>query len=75
MSILNKNKYIKDKMYSRDYFLSLIAAPFMTQIDIPLGLLQDEDVVAQIIKYKWQINVNISDYDWATLVKTGLYHD
>jgi hypothetical protein len=62
-------------MYSKEYFLSLIAASFLTQIDIPLSLLQDEEAVALIIKYKWQINTNISDYNWATLVKTGLYHD
>lgn len=62
-------------MYTKDYFLSLIAAPFLTQIDIPLSLLQDEEVVMLIIKHKWQINTNISDYNWATLIKGGIYRD
>ncbi len=62
-------------MYTRDYFLSLITAPFLTQIDIPHSLLQDEEVVVLIVKHKWQINTNISDYNWATLVKGGIYRD
>jgi hypothetical protein len=62
-------------MYSRDYFLSLIATPFLSQIDIPLSLLQDEEAVALIMKHKWLINMNISDYNWATLVKGGIYRD
>ena len=62
-------------MYTKEYFLSLIAAPFLTQIDIPLSLLQYEEAIALIIKHKWQVNTNISDYNWATLVKGGMYRD
>ncbi len=62
-------------MYTKDYFLSLIMTSFLTQIDIPLSLLQDEEAMALIIKHKWLININISNYDWATLVKGRVYRD
>ncbi len=57
-------------MYTKDYYVSLISTTILTQIDIPLSLLEDNGVIELIIKYKWKINTNISDYNWATLVKS-----
>ncbi len=62
-------------MESKDYFLSLLKSPFLTQIDIPSSLLQDIDIISLIMGYKWLINNNISDYEWSRLTKTGIYYD
>lgn len=56
-------------MHTKDYYLSLISTQCLTQIDIPLSLLEDNDTIQHIIKYRWKINTNISDYYWANLVK------
>ncbi len=55
-------------MYTKEYYLSLISTTISTQIYIPLSLLTDNSILELIIKYKWKIN--ISDYNWATLVKS-----
>lgn len=62
-------------MYSREYFLSLIQNTFLSEIDIPLKLLQDAEAVQLIIRYNWLINTNISDYGWATLCKGRHYRN
>jgi len=62
-------------MSSKEYYLSLLASSFLTEFDIPLNLLLDTDIRNSLIRYNWQINQNISEYDWVTLYKTGVYRD
>jgi hypothetical protein len=62
-------------MESKDYFLSLLKSPFLTQFDIPSILLQDNEIISLIMKYKWLINTNIGDYDWTHLTKMRAYSD
>jgi hypothetical protein len=62
-------------MYTKDYFLSLIKGPFLTQISIPGILLQDNDIVSFIIKYNWLVNTCGSDEGWITLIKSRIYRD
>ena len=62
-------------MSGKGYYLSLLASTFLKEFDIPLSFLYDVDIRDYIIQHKWQINQNISDYNWVTLYKMGVYRD
>ncbi len=60
---------------NKDYFLSLLSSSFIREIDIPIELLGNEDIDAQIIKYNWIVNINTNNTKWVTLIKNGVYRD